>query len=130
MNFHIIWLWFLATVLPIFLNPVRSLLKKITKAVFSKILKFVIMNLQRLFLVMLLPTLKEVGEQELDSCFTAFKEANDASALAELLKSVHSTFSLLLPVVSRTATKIDDTVVSLVIEAAQRRALSEGISLT
>lgn len=88
------------------------------------------MNFQEILVNAVLPMVKSVGKAQLIEILGKIKENNTPEVFENTLKSVYSSFKLLKEVTIKTKTKIDDSIVDLVIEAVEESALEAGIELS
>jgi len=76
-----------------------------------------------------LPTIKAVGKTQMENVLLGIKQHNTEVIYENTLRGIYSNFSLLKEAVSETNTKIDDSIIDLVLEAVKENAEADGITL-
>jgi len=77
-----------------------------------------------------LPIIKGVGKLEMQNVLLAIKENNPPEIYTNTLHGLHSNFSLLKDVASKTRSNLDDGIIDLVLEAVKESADNDGIVLS
>ena len=77
-----------------------------------------------------LPTIKAVGKIEMEGVLLNIKKHNTAEVYRNTLQGLYSDFSLLKKAAIKSATKIDDGIVDLVLEAVKESADASRIVLS
>lgn len=74
-----------------------------------------------------LPAIKEVGKLEMEDALSDIKAHNTPEIYKNTLQGLYSGFSLLKDATLKSASKVDDGLVDLVLEAVKDRANADGI---
>ena len=76
-----------------------------------------------------LPAIKAVGKNQMENVLLGIKQHNSAEIYQNTLRGMYTNFSLLKEAVSVTNTKIDDSIIDLILEAVIENADEDGIIL-
>lgn len=82
-----------------------------------------------ILVTMVLPVFKEVGKQQLLEILSKIETNNSREVYESTVKSLHATFTLLDDVAIKTKTKIDDSIIDVILDAAKEAAEEDGITL-
>lgn len=77
----------------------------------------------------LLGAVKEVGKYEVVELLQQFRMQNPPEDYEKLLKSIHSSFSLLAKLAAKTKTRVDDGLIDFIVKATEQAAEEDNISL-
>lgn len=76
---------------------------------------------------LVLPAIKAVGKAELSTILYTIRDNNTPEMFANLLMALSSTFAMLDEVAKKTATKIDDGLIDMVLETVQEVADAQDV---
>lgn len=76
-----------------------------------------------------LAAVTSIGRAQLIEMFSKIKENNNAELFENALISTYSTFSMLAELAAKSKTKIDDSIVAMVLQAVSEVASDNGVEL-
>lgn len=86
------------------------------------------MDLKEVLVGMVMPMVKAVGKMEVAELLGKVKAKNTPETYGEVLKTLHSSFTLLKGVAADTKTTIDDGIVSLILESVEEAGAKDGVT--
>jgi hypothetical protein len=76
------------------------------------------------------PVIKGVGKLEMQNVLLGIRENKPPETYRDMLQALHSNFSLLKEVATKTRSNFDDGIIELVLEAVRESANHDGIVLS
>src|SRR5512138_2433399 len=92
--------------------------------------RYFMSNIKEIILASVLPAFKEAGKVEMRQVLAEIKQSHEPDIYNNILLGLYYNFSVLQEVTVNTKTKIDDGIVTLVLEAVKETADAEKISLS
>ncbi len=87
-------------------------------------------KIKEIIVAAVLPTIKAVGKVEMENVFSGIKKNQSSDIYQNILKGLHSDFSILRVAALKSKTKIDDGIIDLMLEAIKESAEADGIVLS
>ena len=87
-------------------------------------------KIKEIIVAAVLPALREVGKIEMKQVLAGVREHNKTETYQNVIRGLHANLSLLKEAASKSSTKIDDSIVDLILAAVKESADSDGIVLS
>jgi hypothetical protein len=87
-------------------------------------------KIKEIIVASVLPAIREVGKIEMKQVLAGVREHNKTETYQNVIKGLYANFSLLKEAASNSKTKIDDSIVDLILAAVKESADIDGIVLS